>query len=168
MKTLFVLRHAKASGPMSAATDFDRPLDPRGRAQAADLGRTIRARGLEFGAIVASPAQRVVETIAGLGDVRRATAPRFDPRAYSASLETLLAIIRDIDDGVDRLLLVGHNPGLHLLLFELAQDDPDGFLGQVASGFPTATLAELGLAVDQWREVEPRCGRIVSLVRGQD
>ncbi|MEO7256277.1 MAG: histidine phosphatase family protein, partial [Sphingomicrobium sp.] len=168
MKSLFVLRHAAATGPLSAPSDFDRPLSARGQAQAADLGRTIRARDLEFGAIIASPARRVVDSVAGLGEVRAASAPAFDPRLYLASSATLLEVIRDTADGVDQLLVVGHNPGIPELLLDLAADDPDGHRHAVEARYPTATLAELELGIEKWRELGLSTGRIVSLLRGAD
>ena len=168
MKTLFVLRHAKASGPDSAPTDFDRPLNERGRIQAADVGKTLRARVVELQGIVASPARRVVETLAGVAEgYGQLVAPALDPRVYNASPDVLSEVIREVDDGIERLLLVGHNPGLELLLLHLAQGDSGGHRAAVASGFPTAALAELRLEVDRWRMVAPRSGRIVSLARGQ-
>lgn len=169
MKTLMVLRHAKASQEDRFAVDFDRPLTPRGRKQALALGRMMRASDLAFDAIVASPAVRVVETIAG---VMEGIGARFDPvydrRLYSASPKALIEVIQGTDDKVGRLLIVGHNPGLHQLLLSLAQDDREGLRGDIASGYPTATLAELCFAVDRWRDVGPRSGSIVSLIRPED
>jgi phosphohistidine phosphatase len=169
MKRLFVLRHAKASGPASAPTDFDRPLNPRGHRQAVDIGGIMRARHFDVDAIFASPALRVVETINGVIDgARLAVEPTYDPRAYNASPEALFDILREADDTVERLLIVGHNPGLQQLLLHIAEDDPDGLRGDIAFGFPTATLAELSLTVDHWREIGSGSGRIVSLVRPRD
>lgn len=167
MKTLFVLRHAAASGPASAPTDFERPLNARGRTQALDIG--ARMKGLDIDAIVASPARRVVETISGvLEGSRSIVEPMYDPRAYNGSPDAWTEIIRGADDRFDRLLIVGHNPGLQLLLLDLAGDDRDGLRDEVASSYPTATLAELRLAAERWRDVGPRSGSIVSLVRPRD
>jgi phosphohistidine phosphatase len=169
MKTLFVLRHAAASGPGSAPTDFDRPLNPRGQIQALDIGAQMLERGFGFEAIMASPARRVAETISGvLEGARSIVEPIYDPRAYNGSPETWTDIIRDAGDEVDRLLIVGHNPGLQLLLLNLAADDRGGLREEVAEGYSTATLAELSLAVDRWRDVGPRSGTIVSLVRSRE
>jgi len=169
MKTLFVLRHAAASGPASAPTDFDRPLNPRGKAQALDIGAKMQERHLDFDAIVASPALRVVETLSSVIEGARSNVePTYDPRTYNASAERLIEILRETDDRFERLLIVGHNPGLQHLLLQLAGDDRDGLRGDVASSYPTATLAELCLAVDRWRDVGPRSGSIVSLVRPRD
>ena len=168
MKTLFILRHAKASGPGSASTDFDRPLNERGRTQAADVGTILRARAIAIEGIVASPARRVVETLAGLREaLGSAVEQRLDPRVYSASPEALAEVIREAGDSIERLLLVGHNPGLQFLLLDLAQEDSGGHRAAVAAGFPTAAMVELRLEVNHWRDVAPRSGRIISLVRGR-
>lgn len=169
MKTLLVLRHAKASQDASFAVDFDRPLKPRGRRQSLDLGRMMRARHLTFDAIVASPAVRVVGTISGIAEESgHALAPVYDKRLYNASPEMLLEVIREADDRAESLLVVGHNPGLQQLLLHLAEDDRDGLRGDVASSFPTATLAEVRLSVEHWRDVGRCSGRIVSLIRPED
>ena len=169
MKTLFVLRHAPASGPASAPTDFERPLSPRGRIQAVDIGTKMLEQGLDFEAILASPARRVVESISGLLEgAGSALEPMYDPRAYNASPEVWSEIVRGADDRFDRLLIVGHNPGLQLLLLDLAGDDRDGLRDEVAASYPTATLTQLCLAIGRWRDVGPRSGSIVSLVRPRD
>ena len=84
-------------------------------------------------------ALRVVETISGVIEgPRLAVEPTYDPRAYNASPETLLEILREADDTVERLLIVGHNPGLQHLLLLIAEDDRDGLRGNVALRYPTA------------------------------
>lgn len=169
MKTLLVLRHAAAKADDSAPTDFARPLKRRGQQQALRIGAMVRANGLEFDAILASPAIRVVQTISGISEgAGRDLSPLYDPRIYNASLEALVEIVREADDRFRRIMLVGHNPGLQMLLLHLATGDGDGFYDEVASGFPTAALAELCLAVDRWRDVVAGIGRIVSLARGAD
>ena len=169
MKTLLVLRHAKASQDSPTGFDFDRPLKPRGRNQSLSLGRMMREQGLAVDAIVASPAARAVETVSGLIEGGGASCePMYDRRIYNASPDSLLAVIGGFDDTVECLLIVGHNPGLQYLLLHLADTDSDGLRGEVASGFPTAALAELRLAVEHWRDVARSCGRIVSLIRPED
>lgn len=169
MKTLLVLRHAKASQNASFAVDFERPLKPRGRNQALALGRMLQERNVAVDAIVASPAVRVVETITGvLEGSGRSVEPVYDRRLYCASPKTLIEVIHETGDTVERLLIVGHNPGLQHLLLTLAEDDGDGLRRDVAFGYPTATLAEIRLSVDRWRDVARGGGRIVSLFRPED
>ena len=169
MKTLFVLRHAKASRDAPSGADFDRPLNKRGRKAAVAVGRELRARKSAVDAIVASPAARVVETVSGVIEGSRyALEPVWDRRIYDASPQDLIRVLHEVDDTVERLLIVGHNPSLQYLLLHLAEEDRDGLRDEVAASFPTAALAELRLTVDHWRELAPRRGRIVSLVRPED
>ena len=169
MKTLFVLRHAKASRDAPSGADFDRPLNKRGRKAAVAVGRELRARDVAVDAIVASPAVRVTETVSGVMEGSGHTlAPVWDRRIYDASPEILLEVVREAGDKVERLLIVGHNPGLQHLLLHLAEGDRDGLRDEVAASFPTAALAELRLSVEHWREVGPRCGQIVSFFRPRD
>ncbi|MEQ1333326.1 SixA phosphatase family protein, partial [Salmonella enterica] len=85
-KTLTLLRHAKSGWDDPVARDFDRPLNPKGQRAAAMMGRYLKAEGLEFDHVLASPAARVVETLAqvatGYGSE---LAPHWDQRLYLAS-----------------------------------------------------------------------------------
>jgi phosphohistidine phosphatase len=165
VKTLFVLRHAKASSDSASGSDFDRPLASRGLREAAAVGRALRARDVQVDAIVASPALRVAETVAAvIHSAGWTLAPLWDRRIYNASAETLLAVIRELDDVAGAALIVGHNPGLHELVLQLAEDG----CAQVGAAFPTATLAELRLTVDQWADVGLGSGCIQSVVRPKD
>jgi phosphohistidine phosphatase len=169
MKVLLVLRHAKASRSAPSGDDFDRRLELRGREEASAVGRLLRARGIAFDAIVASPAVRVVETVSAVIEAAgTAVEPAYDRRIYNAEPETLLEIIRDTDDSIQRMLLVGHNPGLQQLLLGLSDDDLTGLRATIAAGFPTAALAELHLAIEHWRDAGRGTGRVASLVRPDD
>ena len=169
MKTLLVLRHAKASQDSPSNLDFDRPLNPRGRRQALALGRMMGERKLAVDSILASPAARVVETVSGLLEgFGECIEPAFDRRLYNASTEALIDVIRAFDNTVERLLIVGHNPGLQYLVLRLADTDNHGLRGEVAAGFPTAMLAEMRLPVERWQDVERDSGRIANLIRPDD
>jgi phosphohistidine phosphatase len=167
MKTLTLLRHAKSTWDDPVARDFDRPLNRRGRKAARAIGAEMRRLGLEFDAVIASPAVRVIETLEeveqGYG---RPLAPQFDRRVYLAPPETLLDIIRAADEAAGRLLLVGHNPGLESLAMEL--DGGTGLRDEVAQKYPTATLAEIALPAESWAAIAPGTGRIARFVRPRD
>ena len=168
MKTLTLLRHAKSSWDgRSVSTDFDRPLNPRGHRAAHAVGRELQARGLAFDRVIASPAARVVETIEdfedGYGGPIR---PSFDPRVYRASPATLMAIIREADDTAGHLLIVGHNPGLEALAMLLTRDN--ALRRELAAKYPTATVAEIRLPIDHWRDAEAGTGELARFIRPRD
>ena len=169
MKTLTLLRHAKSSWDNPAASDFDRPLNKRGHRAARTIGRELKAQGLDFDVVIASPAARVVETLADVeegygGPIR----PHYDARVYLASAATLLKLVREADDGAERLLLVGHNPGLEALALLLTRDDGNGLRAEMAAKYPTATVAEIALPIDHWRDATAGDGELARFIRPRD
>jgi phosphohistidine phosphatase len=72
----------------------------------------------------------------------------------------LLEIVRATPDAVERLLLVGHNPGLEELALCLSGRDEGGLRGQVEVKYPTGTVAQIELPVESWAEVKEGTGRI--------
>lgn len=166
MKSLTLLRHAKSGWDDAATRDFDRPLNPRGRRAARTVGAEMKAQGLGFDLVLASPARRVAETIeevaAGYGGI----APEYDERLYLASVRTLLDIVRHAPDGVGRLLLVGHNPGMEELALRLARRDE--LRSEVEVKYPTGTVAEIELPVERWAEVTEGTGRLLRFIRPRD
>lgn len=168
MKSLTLLRHAKSGWDDPASRDFDRPLNPRGRRAARTVAREMKAQGLAFDLVLASPARRVIETleevVAAYGPLR----PDYDQRLYLASIATLLDIVRSAPDKVERLLLVGHNPGLEELALRLSRRDDGGLRGEVEVKYPTGTVAQIGLPVAHWAEVREGIGQIVRFIRPRD
>ena len=178
MKLLGLFRHAKSDWQDARARDFDRPLNKRGRLGAPIMGKHIRdygvARGQGWDRILASPAARSAETIelaaqgAGL-DASRGFAVNWDRRIYLASSATLLDVLREQDDKVQAILLVGHNPGLEDLIFDLVPDDGSSPLRDVVEQkFPTATFAALELDVERWADLDENSGRLLHLMRPRD
>lgn len=168
MKILTLARHAKSTWDDPVARDFDRPLNQRGRRAAQTVGREMRAQQLVFDRVVASPAVRVMETLEEIGaGYGEALDPEYDQRIYLASIETLLDLIQATDKGVERLLIVGHNPGLERLVLMLTRSG-DGLRGEVEVKYPTATLAEIGLPVDDWGEVREGIGTLTRFIRPRD
>ncbi|HEU0067464.1 MAG TPA: histidine phosphatase family protein [Sphingomonas sp.] len=170
MKTLILLRHAKSGWEDTVARDFDRPLNPKGKRAGRTVGQHMRSAGLVFDAAVASPAVRVMETLAQVSDgYRQPIEPVWDRRIYLASAVTLLDVVQETDDGVATLLMAGHNPGLEDLVLMLVPDragDPER--DKVEEKFPTASLAELHFAVDRWSDIKAGAGTLTRFVRPRD
>ncbi|MDB5693289.1 MAG: histidine phosphatase family protein [Alphaproteobacteria bacterium] len=167
MKILTLLRHAKSGWDDPVRRDFDRPLNPRGRRAARVVGREMRSLGLAFDEILASPARRVVETIEEVASAFGPIAPDYDRRIYLASATALTELVRQTGDQVERLLLVGHNPGLEeLALFLSGADGP--LRSEVEVKYPTGTLAEIALPVAHWSEVAEGRGKIARFIRPRD
>lgn len=169
MKTLTLLRHAKSTWDDPVARDFDRPLNRRGRRAAQTVGREMRAQGLAFDQVVASPAVRVKETLEGIAEgYGRSLQPTFDERVYLASAATLIEIVHEAPHESGALLIVGHNPGLEGLALLLTEEGSDGFRAEIAIKYPTATLVEISFAAGSWAEIAEGTGTITRFIRPRD
>lgn len=168
MKTLYVLRHAKSDWGDSSLRDFDRPLNERGWKAAKAVGREMRERGLSPDLVLVSPSARTLET---LGRVQEGYGEQLetveDRSIYLAETDTLVGLVRSAPADARHLMIVGHNPGMHELVLELAEG-PHELRDDVAQKYPTAALAEISFDVREWADVAPRTGRLRSFVKPRD
>lgn len=119
-KSLWVLRHATAEYGSYSLPDFDRSLTPQGEQEAKRVGAHLASQGVLIDAVIASPARRTTQTTEALLDALAldATLVTWDKNIYEASVQTLCNIVVSISENVDNVLLVGHNPGLEILIGE--------------------------------------------------
>lgn len=160
MKTLFLLRHAKSSWGDASLPDFERPLNERGQHAAPLIGEFMRRQKLRPDLILCSPAERARQTIALVSNTAAFKAElRYDERIYAATRARLHAVVSQIDEGVGKVLLVGHNPGLEELIESLT--------GEVLR-MPTAALAHITLNIERWAETREQCGQLIRLVKPKE
>ncbi|MCE2423135.1 MAG: histidine phosphatase family protein [Gemmatimonadetes bacterium] len=146
MKTLLLLRHAKSSWDYPELDDHDRPLAPRGFTDAPRMGRLLGIEDLEPDLILTSDAvrargtaQQVWEELGGDADVV------ILPDLYHGDVPSYIAAIAEHGGETERLLVVGHNPGISELVMELTGRH---------ELLPTAGLACVELDVEEWHDVE--------------
>ncbi len=153
-RQLILMRHAKSSWDHPGVADHDRPLNARGRSAAPRMARHLHEHALLPELILASTATRVCETLLLMSEQWPHEVPvRFEKLLYLASRETLAAFARKLPDTYQRVMIVGHNPGLS----EFATS-----LGGARLDLPTAAIAAFestpatwsgSLATVQWREM---------------
>ena len=168
MKTLTLLRHAKSGWDDPHARDFDRALNAKGKRAAALIGGYLRNAGAAFDHVVASPAVRVVETLAGVEQgYGRTLAPSYDRRIYLASAVTLLDVVHEVSADATRILLVGHNPGLEDLALWLVPNSDDPPRVALEAKYPTATLANI-VFDGTWADLQPGNAKLTHFIRPRD
>ena len=117
--------------------------------------------------VLCSPARRTRETLerveAGFGDPVEV---RLDETLYGASEAELLACLRALPDGVDSVMVIGHNPGLEELAVGLACEGAE--LARMREKYPTAALATIDLPATGWSAIERGSGELVAFVRPRD
>ncbi|HNV79448.1 MAG TPA: histidine phosphatase family protein [Thermomonas sp.] len=141
MRELILLRHAHAESATAGQDDIARPLSATGLAEARAAGDWLREHGLRPDRVLCSTATRTRDTLAALGDIGGAEVHE-DASIYDASPGTLVALA-DANRDAERLLLVGHNPGLE----QLAALVHSGQTGDYR-GMPPGGIAVLRLPMD--------------------
>jgi phosphohistidine phosphatase len=143
MKLLHLLRHAKSSWDDPALADHDRPLAPRGLKASERIAEHMRRTEIAPELVLCSTALRARQTLAALLPVLGSDVEiRLEDELYEAGRHEVLARVRQVDDAVSSLLVIGHNPALHeLALFLSGRAD-------VLDRFPTGALATLAFAAD--------------------
>ena len=161
MKTLLVLRHAKSSWNDPALHDHERPLNKRGRRDAPRMGELVREYGLIPDVVLSSDAVRARLTAEAVAEVARyAGEILVDPHLYMASPADIISLLPTVRENAETVMIVGHNPGLEKLVEQLTGERHD---------LPTATLAQIGLPIDQWRDLKLSTrGRLVGLWRPEE
>ena len=151
MRELILLRHAHAEPAAAGQDDADRPLSATGRDEAVAAGAWLREHGLAPDRVLCSTAARTRQTLAALGDIGAGEVYE-DAAIYEASPGTL-ATLADANRDAERLLLVGHNPGLEQLAALLHSGQSGDY-----RGMPPGGIAVLKLPLDA--NVEPGVGTL--------
>ena len=145
MKNLFLLRHAKSSWSDPRAGDFHRPLSKRGISNAHSLSKFISNHQIIFDLILSSPSERTQGTLDLVIADNTNIKTEFHESIYHAEVSTLIGLLRAQDDSDKNILVLGHNPGLHLLTEHLTQTDIEKF--------PTCSFVKLS-NFDSWKDLD--------------
>jgi phosphohistidine phosphatase len=170
MRELQLFRHAKSRRDRPEAEDHERDLAPRGERSARRMGELAQEKGAVPTLVLCSTARRAVHTIELAAEAWTSRPPiRFLKALYLADPSRLLAVVRQQPADVERLMLVGHNPGLQRLAVALVQDiEGTGSGRSLAEKFPTGALARIALDRDDWSGAEASSGRLLAFWRPRD
>ena len=170
MLELLLLRHAKSSWDVPETDDHARDLAPRGAAAAPRMGALLAARGLVPDRVLCSTATRARNTWALVAAALPAPPePLLLDELYLASPARMLRLIARHAGDSRRLLLVGHNPGMHSLAADLAGTGDLTARLALAEKFPTAAIAHLGIApATGWTGLRAGQGTLLGFWRPRD
>ena len=176
-RTLWLLRHAKTvADPPPGGSDFDRVLAPRGRRDGKALGRLFAGKGEGLGPALArvprpkvalvSPAARTRATAELVfADMAEPPECRYDDGLYGADPAEVLAYVHEVEDDVDAVVVVGHNPTAQSLSQGLlAPGDKKGLSLAVRTGFPTCALGVYSFKAERWIDVTAGTAKLVALM----
>ena len=143
---LLIARHAKSSWSNSSLSDHDRPLNKRGLRDAPRMAAWLSEQKLVPDIVLTSSANRAQTTAEIYCEQWSDTAiqPQVIESFYLAHPTTYLEEAAQLGAEFERLLVVGHNPGLEGLVEILTGENEI---------MPTAAVAHVRFAADNWSEV---------------
>jgi phosphohistidine phosphatase len=154
MKTLYLVRHAKSSWKQPELSDFERPLNKRGKNDAPLMGKILSDKGVNPALIVSSPAKRASTTAEKIA--YEINYPKgkivFDENIYEASGRSLMEIISRTEEKFNSLMMFGHNPGLTVLQNNLS--------GHFVDNIPTSGVVALQFN-SKWSEIRLNSGKFL-------
>jgi phosphohistidine phosphatase len=148
MKTLLLIRHAKSSWGSKASTDFDRPLNDRGKADCPVMAARLIKQGYRPDLFVSSPARRARRTaelfIREFGKSKDEIL--LMPELYHADNSIFQNLISRFDDYYHMAAVFGHNPAISEFVNTLTETRIDDM--------PTCSIFGIRIETDSWADFE--------------
>ena len=157
MKTILVLRHAKAEGRHSSRPDFERKLNRRGRTDAIALGETLANQQRTADLMISSSAARCRQTarIVARAIGIKASRQSFSKSLYEVSPNKWIKRLHKLPESATAVLLVGHNPDCEELVRELTGS---------SVGMRTCALALINYS-GSWKDMAAGGGRLAGTIQ---
>jgi phosphohistidine phosphatase len=154
MKTLYLVRHAKSSWKYPNLDDFERPLNKRGRKSAPFMGKALKKLKVAPDLVISSPASRAAMTTRMIAAEINYPLKniRYSESIYEFSEKALINVVKQIDDAVNKAMVVGHNPALNGLA---------NYIGdQPIANIPTCGAICVELDISSWANINAHCGKL--------
>ena len=147
LKQLYLIRHAKSSWSNLKISDFDRPLNQRGKREAPLMAERLAHHGVCPDALISSPAKRAKATAEIVARKVKYPVKRihYEDSIYTSATIDLLRVLQKIDNRIETAFLVGHNYAITDLAVMLT--------GEYISKIPTSGVVAMDLSVTTWGEV---------------
>lgn len=151
MKELYIVRHAKSSWSDPNAKDFDRVLNKRGLSDAPLMGKVLKKRQVVPDTILTSTAKRALLTAQIISkELSFNSDLAMSPDLYHASSSSLMQQLNQVENTINVLMVVGHNPGLTYLAEELSLEH--------FGNLPTCGVVGIRFEFDSWKMVSGGTG----------
>jgi phosphohistidine phosphatase len=155
MKRLFVIRHAKSDWSDATLIDKQRTLNARGLREAPIMAASLAKDYPVIDHIISSSAVRTQQTAHYVASAYGLADEKIElcDEIYEAPYEQLLEVINSCSDAYNNVILVGHMPGVTLLVNALADEN--------LTTSPTSSVAVIDFPyITSWEEVSQGTGKL--------
>lgn len=159
MKQIVLIRHSKTEVIYEGIGDFERNLKTRGRKDAQLVTKHIKEKGFSPDLLISSSANRAHQTTEEIAKVFNYPQDKIITESFlydGYTTSEFLNYISKLDNTVESVWIVGHNPDIALIAMNLTNDD--------FFHYPTSGTAIISFNVDNWNKIEAREGKSVYFI----
>ena len=155
MKKLYLIRHAKSSWSEEGMSDFERPLNKRGKKDLPFMANRLKEFGVKPDLILSSPAKRAQKSAKTIAETINYSADNisYDESLYDSSYTTYRYLLDSLDDKLNTVFIVAHNPTLTEVGERLS--------GAILTNIPTCSIVCIEFDVKSFKDIEEGSGKII-------
>ena len=169
MKNLYIIRHARAKLSREDQEDHDRELNKTGKIEASISGKWINNFDKKIDIICSSSSVRTHQTTKIIiKEIKYNPQIIIEPKLYLSGEHNLLNYIKSLDDNMDNVAIIGHEPGLKRLAVLLTGSYTQGLESVLDRKFSTSTVAIITFNVSLWSALSEREGYLFDYFNPKD
>lgn len=155
---LYLMRHAQSADKQPGQTDKERELTVQGLREAIKVGAWLYNEKINPDVIVSSTATRAKSTAGLLLDTMKLMPEKIqlNDELYDASVRTFLREITQLEDTLNHVVCVGHNPAISYLAEYLTKAE--------IGNLPTGGLVIIQFEILLWQKVGEGSGKFIKLI----
>jgi len=155
VKKLYLIRHAKSSWSEEGMSDFERPLNKRGKKDLPFMANRLKEFGVKPDLILSSPAKRAQKSAKTIAETINYSADNisYDESLYDSSYTTYRYLLDSLDDKLNTVFIVAHNPTLTEVGERLS--------GAILTNIPTCSIVCIEFDVKSFKDIEEGSGKII-------
>ena len=155
MKKLIIVRHSKSSWKDMSLSDFNRPLNGRGKSDGPLMADYLKSKINKIDYLHSSSSVRTFETSKYFINQIQFGKVEYDDSLYHSSATSILNMIRSYSDNYQSSMIIAHNPGLTNLINNITNISLDNL--------PTTGIAEIEFNCDRWSKISYENSDLVDL-----
>lgn len=160
-KFLHLIRHAQSADKQHGQSDKERELTTVGVRDSVQIGNFLKNQNFFPDLVLSSSANRAFHTASLISDSLQINQDQLvsNDELYDASIRILLQQINEVEDHIQQLLVVAHNPAISYLAEYISS-------AEIGDMVP-AGLCSIKLNIASWKEVAQNSGELLHYVYPQ-
>ena len=152
MRKLILVRHCKSSWSDLSLSDYDRPLNARGKNDGMIMSKYLSEKFKNIDMLLSSSSNRTKLTSEFFINRMKFKNKKFTDRLYHASEFDIINILKSLENKINSILIIGHNPGFTELV---------NFLSDInLYNLPTTGIVVFNLRISNWSDIDKNIGEI--------